>query len=350
MKTDEPKQDVPWVSFCMTTRRRPDFLIKALHSIQGQTVQEFEVVVSDNDTAGSARAVVESLKDERFRYYCNEEDLGMNASFNRSLAKARGEFVVMITDDDPVYSDMLETLRDLSINYPGLGAYSGGCDVVQIDPELARFTLHRVGTNSCLAPIPLGTVRTFSAETFPHAFFNGDLEMYLFMSVGMVRREIAGAVGGMPSYGSAMLGDFAFTASSYSRAGCAIINKSVGVQTVHAANHSRKECGEMKVAALGFIDWMERQFGERPDWPQLKPIVERFAGQWVVLHSLFLKQYFKHYQIKGHDLKSIMRDLFKLPFIGRLRPYYYFGGLFMSFQHLQADLRRSGLRRIARAR
>jgi glycosyltransferase involved in cell wall biosynthesis len=333
----------------MTTRRRPDFLVKTLRSIQQQTVRELEVIVSDNDVAGSAQAVVESLKDDRFRYFRNEEDLGMNASFNRSLAKARGEFVVMITDDDPVYPDMLQTLRDLSIQHPGLGAYSGGCDVVQLNPILARFTLHRVGTNSCLAPIPFGTVRTYSPEEFPHAFFSGQLEMYLFMSVGMVRREIAQAVGGMPSYGSPYLGDFAFTVSSFSRSGCAIVNKSVGVQTVHDFNFGRKECGEMKTAALGFVDWMTKEFSSRPDWPQLKPKVERFVAQWIVLHSLFLKQYFKHFQIKDHNLKTILRELFKIPYIGRLRPYYYLGGLFMAFQHWQADLRTYGLNRIRKS-
>jgi glycosyltransferase involved in cell wall biosynthesis len=348
MKMNHENSPAPWVSFCMTTRRRPDFLIKTLRSIQKQTVPELEVIVSDNDTAGSAREVVEGLGDERFRYQLNEADLGMNASFNRSLAKARGEFVVMITDDDPIYPDMLETLRDLSVQYPGFGAYSGGCDVVQLNPELARFTLHRVGTNSCLAAIPFGTVRTFSAQEFPHVFFSGELDMYLFMSVGMVKRDIALAVKGMPDYGSPYLGDFAFTAGSFSRAGCAIINKSLGVQTVHDFNFGRKERGEMKTAALGFVDWMSKEFSNRPDWPQLKPKVERFVGQWMVLHSLFLKQYLKHYNIKDHDLKPIVRELFSIPFIRQLRPYYYFGGLFMAFQHLQADLRRHGLRRLAR--
>lgn len=349
MKADEKNEFKPWVSFCMTTRRRPEFLIKTLRSIQRQTVTDLEVIVSDNDVAGSGRPVVESLNDDRFRYYCNEEDLGMNASFNRSLAKARGQFVVMITDDDPVYPEMLEILRSLSDKYPGYGAYSGGCDVVQLSPVLARFTLHRVGTNSCLAPIPLGTVRTFSPEAFPHAFFGGELEMYLFMSVGMVRREIAQAVGGMPSYGSPYLGDFAFTVSAYSRLGCAIINQSVGVQTVHDFNFGRKECGEMKTAALGFVDCIAKEFSHRSDWPELKPKVERFVGQWIVLHSLFLKRYFKHFKIKDHNLKAILGELFKIPYIGRLRPYYYFGDLFIRFQHLQADLRTSGLRRIQHA-
>jgi glycosyltransferase involved in cell wall biosynthesis len=347
MDMDKQNSTRPWVSFCMTTRRRPDFLIKTLRSIQRQTVANFEVIVSDNDVAGSGRPVVEGLKDSRFHYYCNEADLGMNASFNRSLAKAKGDFVVMITDDDPVYPEMLEILKGLSEKYPGLGAYSGGCDVVQTNPTLAKFTLHRVGNNSCLAPIPLGTVRTFSAETFPHAFFGGELEMYLFMSVGMVRREIAQSVGGMPDYGSPYLGDFAFTAATFSRAGCAIINQAVGVQTVHDFNFGRKECGEMKTAALGFTECMTKEFSNRPDWPRLKAKVEKFVGQWMVLHSLFLKQYFTEYKKNGDEsLRAILNELFEIPYVRRFRRYYYFGSLFMRLQRIQADLRNNALKRM----
>src|SRR3954451_7827687 len=98
----------------MTTRRRPDFLLKTLRSLQRQTVSDFEGIICDNDPAASGRAVVEGLNDKRFRYYANGEDLGMNASFNRSLMMAQGTFVVMITDDDPIYNEMLEILLSLS--------------------------------------------------------------------------------------------------------------------------------------------------------------------------------------------------------------------------------------------
>jgi len=319
-----------------------------LRSIQRQTFSDFECITSDNDPAGSGRPVIEGLKDPRFRYYCNEQDLGMNASFNRSLSRATGQFVVMITDDDPIYPEMLETLRELVDKHPNLGAYYGGCDVLQLDPEIASFTLHRVGTNSTLAPLPYGTVRGYSADTYPHAFFTGELQMYTLWSTGMVRREIAQAVGGLPNYGSAFLGDFAYVVSTCSRSGCAIINRSLGCQTVHASNFGRKECAEMKTAAVGFVECLTKEFSHRSDWPELRPKLERFAGQAVVLHSLFLRQYFRHYRIKDHDLNAALKDMFRVPYIRRLRAYYYLGGAFMAFQQLQANLRRYGLRRLAR--
>jgi Glycosyl transferase family 2 len=60
MKTENANR--LWVSFCMTTRRRPDFLIKTLRSIQRQTISDFEVIVSDNDTAGSGGPVEELIR------------------------------------------------------------------------------------------------------------------------------------------------------------------------------------------------------------------------------------------------------------------------------------------------
>jgi glycosyltransferase involved in cell wall biosynthesis len=333
----------------MTTRRRPEFLVKTLRSLQRQTVSDFEGIVSDNDPAGSARAVVEGMNDDRFHYFHNGEDLGMNASFNRSLSRARGEFVVMITDDDPIYPEMLEALQDLARKHPGLGAYFGGCDVLQMNPKIAKFTLHRVGTNSCLAPLPLGTVRVYSAETYPHAFFGGELEMYTLWSVGMVRREIAQEIGGLPSYGSPYLGDFAYIVSTCSHSGCAVINQSFGCQTIHESNFGRKECGEMRTAAVGFSDCVARRFSNRPDWPRLKPKAEKFVGQWVVLHSLFLKQYFHEFKIQDHNLKTILPELFTLPYVRRFRHYYYLGGLFISLQRFQANLRHSVLQRMRRS-
>lgn len=336
---------VPWVSFCMTTRRRPDFLIKTLKAIQRQSVSDFEVIVSDNDTAGSGRSVVEGLNDSRFRYYCNEADLGMNASFNRSLSKARGEFVVMITDDDPIYPEMLETLKELSEKHPGFGCYFGGADMFHLNPDIAKITLHKVGANSCLAPLPYGTVRTYSAEVFPHAFFEGAIGIYMLWSVGMTRREIAQSVG-MPDYGTPYLGDFVYTATTCSKAGVVVTNKSVGCQTVHDFNFGRKECGQLKAALVGFVDTMSARFASRNDWQSLKPKLEKFAAQWIILHCVFLKEYFKQIKQDDSELKATLSEIYKIPFMRGMRLYYHAGNAFLAFQRLQAYLRTYGMKRM----
>ena len=347
VNSDCPESAAPWVSFCMTTRRRPDFLLKSLKAIQRQSVGDFEVIVSDNDTAASARPVVESLNDSRFRYYCNESDLGMNASFNRSLSKARGEFVVMITDDDPVYPEMLEILRDLAQQHPGYGCYFGGADMFQLNPDIAKITLHKVGANSCLAPLPYGTVRTYTAEAFPHAYFSGEIGIYMLWSVGMTRRAIAQSIG-LPDYGSPYLGDFVYTASTCSHSGCVVTNQSVGCQTVHEFNFGRTECGQLKTALLGFVDSMEKRLSRRPDWPSLKPKVERFVGQWSVLHCIFLREYFRQLGLDDAELKATRRAILAIPFMRRMRLFYHAGVVFLGLQRFQANLRTYGLKRMSK--
>ena len=150
-------ENKPWVTFCMTTYKRPEFLRNQLNSLLKQTFTNFRIIISDNDTSASGESIVKEINDPRISYACNEINLGMVKSFNRSLNRAATEYVVMITDDDPVYPEMLQTLYDLSIEYPGYGMYYGGCDIMCMDPDVARSSRLKVGTNSCLANLRIGT-------------------------------------------------------------------------------------------------------------------------------------------------------------------------------------------------
>ena len=82
--------EIPWVSFCMSTYKRPGLLKTQLSSILQQTFSNFEVVISDNDPDCSARDTVSSFQDIRLQYFSNIENLGMIKSFNKSIERARG--------------------------------------------------------------------------------------------------------------------------------------------------------------------------------------------------------------------------------------------------------------------
>src|SRR3954467_8136038 len=129
----------PFVSFCFTTYKRQEFLKSTLTTVAVQTFTDLEVIVSDNDPEQSGRAVVEGMNDPRFKYFPNETNLGMKKSFNKSLERSSGRFIVMIADDDPVYPDMLETLAKLSKDYPDYGMYMGGSDWFCTNPKVAAL-------------------------------------------------------------------------------------------------------------------------------------------------------------------------------------------------------------------
>lgn len=284
--------DEPWASFCVATYRRPARLATTLCAIAAQTMGDFEVVVSDNDPAGSAGPVVEALGDTRFRYFRNRENLGMVKNFNAALSHARGTFVTMMADDDPPLPHMLATLRSLSEQHPSYGAYYGACEVFFESEDLATARRVPARTIEGLADRPRGAIRTFSAAEFPLAFLT-DRVLPILWSAGIVRRDIALAVGGLPNDGAIFVNDLAYVALAGAHSGCATVNLPLARYTYHsdslhlegahqmwAARRIReKYWQELKHGIDGCHGYLSAGWSGRPDWHLIRPRMERWLAR-----------------------------------------------------------------------
>ena len=315
-----------WVSFCMSTYQRPVFLQKTLNSIASQTFSQFEVIISDNDPARSAEPVVMAMKDKRFRYFHNNENLGMIKSFNKSVELSVTEFVVVIADDDPIYPDMLEKLHNLYLKYPGYGVYHGGCDVMVVNPEMAKVMQKKVGMNSCLADRPMDAITTYSSEDFPLAFLNGNVLKYMLISCGAVKKEIIIKMGGLPDYGSPYLADIAFTLGTCSQEGVAVINRAVGTQVIHGNNFGfNKNYEAIYHSALGFLNFGENLFKIRTDCDKLKRKLRDFTGRWVVIYVHGILEYYPKNEIQRPALNRVLKKTFSIPGLGKWEFKYRIG-------------------------
>ncbi|HVK48261.1 MAG TPA: glycosyltransferase [Pseudobacter sp.] len=334
MNAGQPSFSNPWVTFCMTTYRRPDFLHQQLTALSKQTFPHFRVVISDNDPSGSARATVEAFNDPRVSYYVNEVNLGMVKSFNRSLAKAETEYVVMITDDDPVYPDMLQTLYNLTLQYPGYGMYMGGCDIMCYNPEVARSSRLRVGTNSCLANLPIGTVRQYEGKDFPHAYFSNAIGCHLLWSCGVVKREVAMAIEGMPDFGAPYNTDFGYIVLSGAQQGALLLNTSLGCQVVHGANYGFTESDYDKfyVTPDNFMKWVMDHLPKDHDFSSLQKTLVNFTARWVVEYAVSIKKIARDLNVKKPEFDKVVNKIFKIPYLRKWKIKYilaiHFPGLF----------------------
>jgi glycosyltransferase involved in cell wall biosynthesis len=312
----------PFVSFCFTTYKRDYYLRKTLESVARQTYPHFEVIVSDNDPEGSGHAVVEAFNDQRFKYFPNGENLGMKKSFNRSLERSSGDFIVMIADDDPVYPEMLETLVNLHNSYPDYGLYLGGCNWFCTHPDIAALYKLKVGMNSCLAQLPIGTVKTYSPEQFLKEFFNfGIFPSYLW-STAMVKREVLIEKGGVPDYNTAFLGDYAYLSIMSSHSGCVVINDSLGHQTIHEQNFGRAQNEQIRTAAVNFVDYVSGKIRHVKDWPVIEENMKTFVALWVITHLAFLKRYYSKFSSGEVNLLEYEKDVFEIPFVRKYRNKY----------------------------
>jgi glycosyltransferase involved in cell wall biosynthesis len=327
----------PLVSFCLATYNRPERLRNVLASIYAQTISNYEVIVSDNDPEQSSRGVVESMGDVRFKYFSNSVNVGMVKNFNVALNHAGGQYVLMITDDDPIYPYMLSTLVTLAADYPGYGAYYGACDVALENSEVASAYATEEGLISFLAPVAHKAVRVYRSPQFLSAFFKRSIFPYMLWSTGMVRRDIAVQIGGMPDYGSPFLTDFTYLALAGEEAGFVAINESLGYQAVHGQNSGFTNPHSLHVALHGSHGLLTERLSKRRDWDALRPDMEAYLGVYIVGHIVAMRRHFKRTgdAQQRREYESLKRSLFEIGYIRKLSYRYHLSNLMAAVPFLR---------------
>lgn len=108
-------ENLPEVSVCVCTYKRPLLLLQLLESLAEQSLSlaKFEVIVVDNDGAGSAQPIVAQAT-QRFpelavRYEI-EPVRGISYARNRSVSLATGKLLAFIDDDEWAVSHWLTDL------------------------------------------------------------------------------------------------------------------------------------------------------------------------------------------------------------------------------------------------
>lgn len=104
---------VPAVSVLMPSFEQAAFIGRALASLQGQTLRDWEaLVVDDGSAGGTAEAVAPFLADPRIRYTRLERNEGLGRALNTALDGTAAPLVAYLPSDDVFYPRHLELLAD----------------------------------------------------------------------------------------------------------------------------------------------------------------------------------------------------------------------------------------------
>ncbi len=95
-----PHHQAPRVSVIMATYNGSRFIRQSINSILGQTLQDFELIITDDCSFDSTNVIINSINDSRVKILSNSANLGVVKSRNRCLAAARGQYVAMLDHDD----------------------------------------------------------------------------------------------------------------------------------------------------------------------------------------------------------------------------------------------------------
>ncbi len=100
-------------SVLLPTHNRLEFLRHAVLSVRRQDTPDWEIVISDNDSAEDIAAFVDGLMDPRVRYVRTDRFIPVTDNWNNALQHSRGDYVVMLGDDDALLPGYFSAMRDI---------------------------------------------------------------------------------------------------------------------------------------------------------------------------------------------------------------------------------------------
>lgn len=91
-----------------TYNRAHAFLRNALSCAVNQTYKNLEIIVSDNCSTDHTESLVRDFGDPRIRYIKHQKNIGANNNFNYCVNEAKGQYFVLLHDDDSIDDDFVE--------------------------------------------------------------------------------------------------------------------------------------------------------------------------------------------------------------------------------------------------
>lgn len=133
-----------------TYNRARSYLPQALACAVGQTYRNIEIIVSDNCSTDRTPQFMASQTDPRIRYYRQDKTIAPNENFNFCIAQARGDYLLLLLDDELVDRDFVATCLAAAADAPGAGLIRTGLRVIDANGALVHevpndVTGHNVG-------------------------------------------------------------------------------------------------------------------------------------------------------------------------------------------------------------
>lgn len=88
---------------------KEEYLKEAIESILNQSYKDFEFIIVNDCSTNNAEDIILSYKDDRIKYFKQEQNLGVSATVNFAMKQAVGKYIIRMDSDDISMPERIET-------------------------------------------------------------------------------------------------------------------------------------------------------------------------------------------------------------------------------------------------
>lgn len=221
-----------------------DYIKSCVNSIVSQTLQNFDLIILDNQSTDGTSEWLLSLNNKKIKIFPSNRHLSIEDNWARINEVHTNEFITLIGHDDILYPDFLENIDRLISQYPTAGLYHTHFNFMDADGKITR---------------PCKTMNAFySYESLLEAFMQRSIDS---MGTGYVMRsEDYNRLGGIPvKYPNLLFADFELWLLLASKGGMAVSPNTSFDFRVHKSTTGASDDKKMQKALEIFVKFLAEQ-------------------------------------------------------------------------------------------
>ncbi|WP_298422860.1 glycosyltransferase family A protein [uncultured Kordia sp.] len=138
---------MPLFSVIIPLYNKAMYIQETIESVLQQHFSDYEIIVVNDASTDDSLQIVSTISDPRISIIDNPKNLGLSATRNVGISKAKGNIIALLDADDMWLPNFLDTIKNLHDSFPEAAIY--GTDYSEI------YTTHKAIESKKNIPISL---------------------------------------------------------------------------------------------------------------------------------------------------------------------------------------------------
>ena len=132
----------PLISVIIPVFKAERYIDLALNSVCNQTYPNLEILVIDDGSSDQSREIIESINDERIKFY-SRENRGLISTLNEAIELSKGQYIARMDADDICFKTRFEKQVEFLKSNKDIGVAFTGIECVNEDGKIIRSRVSR---------------------------------------------------------------------------------------------------------------------------------------------------------------------------------------------------------------